>query len=163
MSNPNIKPPIQLSMNPARETITDFGDGQSIIGKRIIAYIIDAVILGIIGIALFFINLASFGLLSPLIAVVVLLLPLFYHSFLISSPNQSTFGQRAMGLIQIEASTGQRLSWLQAVIQVILFYMTLSMTGGILLAWCLFDNKGRCLHDILSNSRVIPGDFLDKS
>ncbi len=125
-----------------------------ILTKRIIAYIIDAFILGILGVVLFFINLATFGILSGIFTFIIFLLPISYHSYMISSSNQATLGQKALNLKQINLN-GSSISGVQAVIQTILFYMTLSFTGGILLIWSLFDDKGRCLHEILSNTAVV--------
>lgn len=143
---------IDLTLNSrAKFEVSD----QGIVGKRVIAYIIDAIILFFIGVAITIVNIMSFGLLTPIVTVVMIALPIAYHTYLISSPRQATIGQKAMGLMQVNSDTGERLNWQQAIIQVVLFYMTLWMTGGLLLLWCLFDNKGRCLHDILSNTSVI--------
>lgn len=128
---------------------------EAVIGRRIIAYIIDVCILGVIGFVLTIFNFMTLGLMSPLLVLATIVLPIAYHSYFISSHHQATIGQKFMGLKQINAITGERMSWLQAVVQVVLFYMTLGMTSGLLLIWCLFDNKGRCLHDILSNTHVV--------
>lgn len=127
---------------------------EGLIGRRIVAYLIDAMIIGLIGVVFFFVNVASFGLLSGIFVLAAIILPIAYHSYFISSDVQATLGQRAMGL-SIKSANGQKIEWLQAVIQSVLFYMTLSFTSGLLLIWALFDNKGRCLHEILSNTYVV--------
>ncbi len=129
------------------------------IGRRVAAYLIDAAILLAISGAVYvfvFITLGLFAFLLPFLA----LLPIAYHAFLVSSPTQATIGQRIMGL-KVVSNWGGRLTLVQAVILFALFYVTLAFTGGLLLLWALFDDRSRCLHDILTGSIVIRADRQD--
>src|SRR3546814_60070 len=61
----------------------------SVVLRRSVAYLVDVVIIAVLGLALGFvlslIGLLSFGLLSPLAVLVMALWPLAYHSFFVRS------------------------------------------------------------------------------
>lgn len=127
---------------------------EGIIGRRAVAFLIDAFLLALIAPAALLFNILTLGLLSPLLALALGLLPLAYHTLLIATDRGATLGQRAMGL-RVVTLNGNRVDLLQAFILTALFYLTLTVTGGLLLLWCLFDDRGRCLHDILSGTLII--------
>lgn len=127
-----------------------------------LAYLIDFGVLCLIWLAGWAIVVLSFFMLAPLMALAIPLAPLAYHTLMISvHPFRATVGQRMMGLKAVSAADGGDVHPLQALIATTLFYMTLSMTGGLLLLWCLFDARNRCLHDILSGTRIIRRDVLN--
>src|SRR3546814_8378370 len=61
----------------------------SVVLRRSVAYLVDVVIIAVLGLALGFvlslIGLLSFGLLSPLAVLVMALWPLAYHSFFVAT------------------------------------------------------------------------------
>ncbi len=125
-----------------------------VVARRAIAYIIDIIILTLfVPIGWFFV-IISFGILSPLIMIIMALLPLAYHSLMISSSISATLGQRFMG-IKTVSKNGGPVDLLNSIILVILFYASIALTGGFILIWCLFDDKQRCLHDILASTIII--------
>lgn len=130
-----------------------------VISRRTVAFLIDAFILSCLIPVFWMIGIMSFGLLIPAIVIVLPLIPLAYHTLFIASERSATLGQRVMGLRVISAD-GLRPTLLQAIILTALFYLTLSATGGLLLLWCLFDDRKRCLHDILSATLMIRNDGL---
>lgn len=126
-----------------------------VIGRRVVAYLIDVAILSGAAVLAFALNIASLFTLAPLMALVITLLPLVYHTGLIAAEGSATIGMRVLGIRVVAAVGGAGPSLPQAFVLTALFYMTLYVTGGLLLLWCLFDDKQRCLHDILSNTRVV--------
>ena len=124
------------------------------ISRRILAYVIDIFILSLAVPISWFMGIASFGLLIPLLTFILVILPLAYHSLMIASSGSATIGQRIMGL-KVVSQNGQKVEILQAVILTALFYASLTFTGGIILIWCLFDDKQRCLHDILAGTQMV--------
>lgn len=94
--------------------------------------------------------------LAPALFAVIPVLPLLYHTGLIASSSQGTLGMRALGIKVVRQTDGGRPDLLQAFILTALFYLTLATTG-LLLLWCLFDDRSRCLHDILSGTKIIRG------
>ena len=133
------------------------------LGARVLAFIIDWVILGLLytvalGTAAI-LGLVTLGLLwAPLVALLPRL-PIAYHTGLIASPRRATLGQSLMGLRVVSTTDTAGPGWVQALISVVLFYAGLVLTSGLILIWALFDDRGRCLHDILSGTRVVREGF----
>jgi len=134
----------------------EYYDGISV--KRIIAYVIDFIIcasLGLIGTVVASVaGIMTFGLLfGPLMAVLALI-PIIYHTFLIASPESSTYGMRFVG-IRVYRLDGKRPETLQAFIQTALFFFTAPPTSFLILLVGLFNTKRRCLHDMLAGTLVL--------
>jgi len=132
-------------------------------GTRIAAFIIDWVILlvlyGLGTAAAAILGILTLGLLwGPLVALLPLL-PLAYHTVFLASPRHATPGQALMGLRAISVTDPEGPGWVQALITVLLFYAGLLLTSGLILVWALFDDRGRCLHDILSGTRMVRDGF----
>jgi uncharacterized RDD family membrane protein YckC len=130
-----------------------------ITGRRILAYIIDAIVLFMLYPLAIFLGILSLGLLAPILTLALGLAPLLYHTLLIASPGSATIGHRVMGLRVVDVN-GQRPEALQALLLTALFYGSLILTGGLILIWCLFDERSRCLHDIFSGTSIIRADNL---
>lgn len=133
------------------------------LGSRVLAFLIDWVILLIlytVGMgAAAILGLVTFGLLwGPLLALLPLL-PIVYHTGLVASPRRATLGQSLLGLRVVSTTDPAGPGWVQALIGVVLFYAGLMLTSGLILIWALFDDRGRCLHDILSGTRVVREGF----
>lgn len=131
---------------------------EGVVARRVVAYLIDAFILSLAVPAGLMISFLSLGLLSGLVGLVLAIIPFLYHSLLIATPRGATLGQRLLGLRVSNLRNGGNVDFFQALLQVVLFYATLGFTGGLLLLWCLFDDKGRCLHEIFSGT-VTTRDF----
>lgn len=132
-------------------------------GTRIAAFIVDWVILLVlygIGTAMAAIlGVLTLGLLwGPLVALLPLL-PLAYHTAFLASPRHATPGQALMGLRAVSMTDPEGPGWVQALITVLLFYAGLVLTSGLILVWALFDDRSRCLHDILSGTRMVRDGF----
>lgn len=125
--------------------------------RRILAYLVDVVIIAvlgfILGLALWLIGVLSFGLLTPLAVVAMALWPLAYHSFFVAARG-ATPGMDLFGL-ELRDWGGGRVEPLQAVLLVLLFYVTVSLTAWLVLVVALFNERGRALHDILASSVMV--------
>jgi uncharacterized RDD family membrane protein YckC len=124
-----------------------------IVIRRVVAYIVDVIILGGAVVFLWFLVVMTLGLLGPIAALITSVLPLAYHSLLIGGPNSATIGMRMMG-IEVRRLDGGRPDLAQAFLQTILFYATLALTG-LLLVVALFNSRHRCLHDWLSGTLTV--------
>ena len=124
---------------------TDMVEG--VIMRRLIAYVIDIVLLFGVTTVLW---ILSFGWLTPLLAF----LPIAYHTLLIGGPDSSTIGMSLMGL-EVRRWDGGRPGVLQAFVMTVLFYITLAGPQVLLLAFSLFNSLGRTLHDLLSGTVVV--------
>ncbi len=138
------------------EASQETAEGEGIIGRRVLAYAIDVVLLLMIWpLALVFSAMSLFTL-APALFAIIPILPLLYHTGMIASSAQGTLGMRALGIKVVREIDGKRPEPLQAFILTALFYLTLA-TSGLLLLWCLFDDRSRCLHDILSGTKIVRG------
>ena len=90
----------------------------------------------------------------PLVGLGAVLLPLAYHGFFIGSPGNATPGMRVMG-VRVLAWNGNEVSYPQAIAQTLLFYATVPLTHGLVLLVSLFNERGRCLHDLLCGTVVV--------
>ncbi|TNC98305.1 MAG: hypothetical protein FD119_447 [Stygiobacter sp.] len=127
--------------------------------KRIFAYLIDLVVISVLVMAAWvatgLLGILSFGLLLPLQAMAVVLLPLAYHTLLIASPASATLGMRVMGIQVVTAADGLPPSLLQALILTVAFFGSVALTGFLVLIIALFTPQRRTLHDFLAGTVVI--------
>lgn len=128
-----------------------------VVVRRCIAYLIDVLIIAALGLCLGFalsiIGILSFGLLSPVAVIVMALWPLLYHSFFVATRG-ATPGMRCFGL-ELRDWSGRRVEPVQAVLVVLLFYVSVSLTAWLVLLVVLFNDRGRALHDILANTLMV--------
>jgi uncharacterized RDD family membrane protein YckC len=136
--------------SPAFDPVTQPQLFDGIIGKRFVAFLIDAVIISLLCVLVFIVvGIATLGigwfLFGGLIFPVV---GLGYNALTIGGPNSATIGQRLMGL-EWRTWFGGKVSPLIAAFHALLFWFSLVVFCPILL-WCLFDPQKRCLHDIFA-------------
>ncbi|MEQ8604285.1 MAG: RDD family protein [Marivibrio sp.] len=130
-----------------------------ITARRILGYLVDVLLLGAVGVAGHLLVFMTLGLAAGLVYPLLVVLPLAYHTYFVASAASATPGQRLLGL-EVRRLDGGKPGLLQAFVMVALFYMTLTLTSGLLLFWCLIDDRARCLHDIFSGTLVIRSDRL---
>lgn len=132
--------------------------------KRIVAYAIDVVVVGLLALMVWFIGgflvVLSFGLLLPVKALALALLPLAYHSLLLAGSRSATLGMRTMGIRVMSlsansAALGGRPTLFQAMIQTVAFYGSVPLTGSLILLVTLFNSRRRTLHDWLAGTVVV--------
>lgn len=132
-------------------------DGVAI--KRMVAYAIDLVAIFVIGIIVWlattFVTILTLGMLAPVQAVALTLVPPLYHILLIGGPASATLGQRLLGLRVISLVGTEKPGFLQATVQILLFYLSVGLTGFLILIWALFNPYRRCLHDYLSGCVIL--------
>lgn len=157
MSDPSLpaeRPPFIIPVDPLSDP--QLFDG--IILRRSLAYLVDLLVLvGIIilfKVALVFLTIVSFGLLTPVLILIGAIIPAAYHTLTIGGPASATLGMRLLG-IEVRVWNGGKPGYLQALLQTVVFYVTTGMTAGLILLWALFNNRRRCLHDILCGTVVV--------
>ena len=82
------------------------------------------------------------------------LIPLAYHTLLLSGPRSATVGMRLFD-VELRSVTGERPGFLQALIQTALFYITVGATCSLILLLVLFSRHKRTLHDMLAGTVVV--------
>lgn len=143
------KPPYAKSFNP--------DDFESIRLRRIFAYFIDVVCIAIVTVIAIFVStilgIISFGILTPLLVIVLALVPLAYHTLLVGSDWNATIGMRFMN-IRMELDNGGDPDYVTAFMQAALFYFTVAVTTSLILLISLFNPRGRCLHDYVTSTVI---------
>jgi uncharacterized RDD family membrane protein YckC len=128
-----------------------------VMSRRIVGWVIDILLIAVLIWVLWWI-LVMFGLLTFGLGFgamsILPLVPFCYHFFSLLGIASATPGQRMMGLtVRRNADLGPPTA-LQAVVAVLLFYMTMA-TSGVLLVVALFTVRHRTLHDLVSGLVVV--------
>ncbi|MBR9970523.1 RDD family protein [Magnetospirillum sulfuroxidans] len=127
--------------------------------KRILAYGVDLIVVALVATVIWVgmgvLGILTLGLLLPLQALAVALVPLAYHSLLIASPSSATIGMRLFGIRVVSLLDGAPPSLAQAVIQIVAFYGSVTLTAWLVLIVALFNPRRRTLHDFLAGTVVI--------
>jgi uncharacterized RDD family membrane protein YckC len=131
---------------------------EGVLWRRVCAYLLDLVFIGVIAIGVWLLFavlwLLSFGLLGPLLWLLFSLIPLAYHTLLLSGPRSATFGMRCFDL-ELRTLSGERPSFAQALVTTVLFYVSVAMTGSLVLLATLFNRRRRTLHDFLTGTVMV--------
>ena len=120
---------------------------RGLLWRRAFAYFVDVLL---ISLASWLVALVAW----PLWPVVFTLIPLAYHSLQIGGPHSATFGQRLFG-VEVRRLDGGRPSLLQALVQTVLFYVTVMMLTPLALLVAVFNRRKRTLHDILAGTLTL--------
>ncbi len=143
------------------ETHPEFFSG--IIGKRVMAFIIDVVVITVLwllgSVVIFILGLLSFGLIWLLWGAALILLVLGYEALTLGGPYSATYGMRIMG-IEMRTWYGDRPGVLQAAAHSLLFYFSVTLTTFLILLAPLFNNRKRCVHDFLCGTVFINTEAL---
>ena len=131
---------------------------EGVLWRRALAYFVDLCIIGVLAvfcwIAFAVLWLLSFGLLGPVLWFLFGLIPLAYHTLLLSGRWSATIGMRLFD-VELRSVTGERPGFLQALTQTALFYLTVGATCSLILLLVLFNRHKRTLHDMLAGTVVV--------
>jgi uncharacterized RDD family membrane protein YckC len=131
---------------------------EGVLWRRVAAYLVDLLCIGVLAIVVWCVFavlwLLSFGLLGPVLWFLFGLLPLAYHTLLLSGRRSATFGMRWFDL-ELRSVSGERPSFLQALVQSALFYISVAMTCSLILLFALFNRRHRTLHDVLAGTVMV--------
>jgi uncharacterized RDD family membrane protein YckC len=126
--------------------------------RRLAAYMIDLAVIGLlllVAMATFSVlGMLSFGVLSPVLFAVLPFIPLAYHTILIGGPRCATLGMRLFG-IENRRLDGGHADYLQAGLLTVVFYVSVGVTGWLILLVALFNGQGRTFHDYLCGTVTI--------
>jgi uncharacterized RDD family membrane protein YckC len=132
-------------------------------GRRVTAFLIDWLLIGLVTLALSFafaiIHVMSFGLLhGP--GHLILVIGLIYEAGWIASPVMATPGEMAMGLSVRRSEDLGRPTLVQAIAFTGLLYLTLA-AGVIWLAIAFFTQRRRAIHDMVAGLVVVRAGALE--
>ena len=125
------------------------------IWRRSVAFLIDCAIMVALFVLLMVFNLLTLFLLSGLVALLwPALLFVIYDTVLLGGRGGATIGMRLMGVRMVNLQ-GEAPGYLQALVVSVLFYLSVTLTSGLVLLVPFFTDKARCLHDIVAGVFVI--------
>jgi uncharacterized RDD family membrane protein YckC len=148
--------PYRANAMPDPATLPEAYDG--VIWRRTLAYFVDLCCIGVLavlfGIVFFVLSVVSFWLLAPALWFLFGLIPLAYHTLLLSGRRSATWGMRCFD-VELRSVTGERPGFLQALAQTALFYITIGLTCSLILLFVLFNRRKRTLHDLLAGTVLV--------
>lgn len=130
---------------------------EGVIWARSIAFIVDLAIVAVMVFAATIVfgilGILTFGLLWPGMALSPLI-ALAYFTMTLGGPNSATIGMRWQN-IEIRTWDGRRPGYIQAAVQTILFYITVTVGTVLVLIVPFLNARRRCLHDFLCGTVII--------
>lgn len=120
---------------------------RGLLWRRAFGYLIDVFLISVI-------SWLAVLVASPLWPAVLTIIPIGYHSLQIGGLRSATLGQRLFG-VEVRRLDGGRPGLLQAVVQTVLFYVTVTMLTPLVLLVALFNRRRRTLHDILAGTLTL--------
>jgi uncharacterized RDD family membrane protein YckC len=131
---------------------------EGVLPRRVLAYFVDLCVIGVLVVLIWIVFavlwVLSLGLLGPVLWFLFGLIPLAYHTLLLSGPRSATVGMRLFDL-ELRSATGERPGFLQALLQTALFYITVGATCSLILLVALLNRHKRTLHDMLAGTVMV--------
>ncbi|MGA0563022.1 RDD family protein [Ancylobacter sp. VNQ12] len=139
-------------------TEPEYFDG--VLGRRFVAFLIDAVLIcapiGAAAVFIFVFGFLTFGFgwfLFSLLSPGFVIWALAYTGLTLGGPRSATLGMRAMG-IEMRQSYGAPMYTLLAVLSVVLFWVSMSVLTPLVVVVGLFNARKRLLHDLILGTVV---------
>jgi len=140
-----------------------------VVARRVVAFLIDFLILSVpvvfvsmfifvIGIVTFGLGFLFYGLLWPAMVIWAIA----YYGLTLGSPASATIGMRIMD-IEMRTWYGAPGYFVLGAVHAVVFWVTVSMITPLVLLVCLFNERRRCLHDILVGTVVINNEVRTAS
>lgn len=142
-----------------RRTLDDAAASRGVLWRRSGAFLVDATAILTINVflhvMLFVLGFLTFGLSWLLLGPISFLtVALAYDTLFIGGDKAATPGMRMFG-VTMEGMEGRRPDYFQALLMAALFYVTVPVTGFLILIVALFTDGNRTAHDILSGMTAV--------
>jgi uncharacterized RDD family membrane protein YckC len=126
--------------------------------RRVMAFVVDYVIVALlmvpVAIAVFLLGLVTFGIGWALFGAIFPLVALAYIWMTLGGPNQATMGMRMLS-IRIARLDGRPVDGLVAVVNSVLFWAGNVLLTPLILLVTLFTDRKRALHDLLLGTVIV--------
>ena len=134
---------------------------EGVLSRRIVAFLIDAIIV-LTPLAILFLFMLVFTVLTLGLGIVVFALlgpiaaiwAVLYVGVTLGSPHSATYGMRAMGL-QMRTWYGAPMYFLLGTVHAIFFWVLSTVLTPLVLLITLFNTRRRTLHDYLTGTVLI--------
>ena len=122
-----------------------------VLSRRVLAFIIDYVIVGLLMIpayvVAFLLAILTLGLGFYLFPILFFLIAAVYFGLSLSGERQATPGMRVMDLMMVN-DNGAPIDFITAIMHLVIFWILNSVLTPFILLVGLFTDRGRLLHDI---------------
>ena len=131
---------------------------EGVLWRRSVAFFIDWFLMGLAFAVLVFVatllSIISLGLLwTPLVAVIGLL-PALYVTITVGSRRCATPGMQLLD-VEIRNWRGEPAGYAQAFLMAVFFYLSVGITGWLILLLGLFTERNRLLHDLFAGTLAV--------
>ena len=138
---------------------------EGVLARRLIAFVIDLIILSLpvlfLAVFIFIIGVVTLGLgffFYALLPPIMVLWALFYYGMTLGGQHSATIGMRAMD-IQMRTWYGSPAYFVLGAVHAVVFWVTVSVLTPLILLVALFNDRRRCLHDMLIGTIVINNEM----
>jgi uncharacterized RDD family membrane protein YckC len=138
---------------------------EGVLARRLIAFVIDLIILAVpvvfLAMFIFVVGVVTLGLgfvFYALLSPAMVLWALFYYGATLGGRHSATIGMRAMD-IEMRTWYGAPAYFVLGAVHAIVFWVTVSVLTPLVLLVCLFNERRRCLHDMLVGTIVINNEL----
>ena len=141
---------------PDPATAPELFDG--VLTRRVFAFIIDLMILGVIVVAFSLVGLVAgfltFGLAWGALVLVIPASIVLYYAATLGSPKRATIGMQMMDIV-LTPTRGQPLDGWMAVIHAAIFWVTVWISWPLSLLIALFTPRRQMLHDLIVGGLMV--------
>ncbi len=157
---------VSIEVKPhAYDPVTNPELFEGVLPRRVIAFVIDLVILSIpvliLGVFVVAATIATLGLaailfalLSPLLWPLIVIWAVCYYGFTLGSPASATIGMRVMDL-EMRTWYGSPAYFVLGAVHAVVFWVSVSILTPFILLVAFFNDRHRLLHDMLVGTVVI--------
>lgn len=141
---------------PDPATAPELFDG--ILSRRVVAYLIDLALIGILasvfGVIGLIFGLLTLGLGLVTLAFVVPAAVVVYYALTLGSPRRATVGMQMMDIV-LTPTRGQPLDGWMSILHAALFWLTMWLHWPISLAFALFTPRRQMIHDLVLGTMMV--------
>jgi uncharacterized RDD family membrane protein YckC len=138
---------------------------EGVVARRLVAFVIDFVILSVpvvfVSMFIFVIGIVTLGLgffFYALLWPAMVVWAVCYYGMTLGSPASATIGMRVMD-IEMRTWYGAPAYFLLGAVHAVVFWITVSALTPFILLVFLFNERRRCLHDMLVGTVVINNEM----
>ncbi|MDL2404574.1 RDD family protein [Rhizobium calliandrae] len=149
---------MSLNPSPLYAAPDDWRAYSGVLSRRIFAFILDYVIVGLLcipaAVLLFFVSILTFGLGFVLYPALCIIVAGLYFGWTLGGTHQASLGMRAMGIAMVRLD-GRPMDFLTAIVHLALFWILNSVLTPLILLAGLFIERSRLVHDLLLGTVII--------
>jgi uncharacterized RDD family membrane protein YckC len=134
---------------------------EGVVARRVVAFLVDFLILAtpvvFVSMFIFVVGIVTFGLgflFYALLWPAMVIWAIVYYGMTLGGPASATVGMRIME-IEMRTWYGSPAYFVLGAVHAVVFWVTVSAITPLILLVCLFNERRRCLHDILVGTVII--------